>query len=147
MEVHLTPDQEAFVRQAIESGRLHRPEDAVEEALRLWEERERRRVETLTDADVGENDAVRSAESLISHGPAPSSPAGFKHSECSSSRVRPDVFRGESRAFLWLLDRCPMATSRQRLELSALDPLRKPLRRSRRGDRIFFAGHNEGRAV
>jgi putative addiction module CopG family antidote len=44
MEVHLTPDQEAFVRQAIESGRLHRPEDAVEEALRLWEERERTRV-------------------------------------------------------------------------------------------------------
>lgn len=43
MEVHLTPDQEAFVRQAIESGRLHRPEDAVEEALRLWEERERKR--------------------------------------------------------------------------------------------------------
>ena len=34
MEVHLTPDQEAFVRQAIESGRLHRPEDAVEEDAR-----------------------------------------------------------------------------------------------------------------
>ena len=33
MEVHLTPDQESFVRQAIESGRLHRAEDAVEEAL------------------------------------------------------------------------------------------------------------------
>jgi Arc/MetJ-type ribon-helix-helix transcriptional regulator len=36
MEVRLTPDQEAFVRQAIESGRLHRAEDAVEEALGLW---------------------------------------------------------------------------------------------------------------
>ena len=54
MEVHLTPDQEAFVRQAIESGRLHRPEDAVEEALRLWEERERTRAEILAAVDAAE---------------------------------------------------------------------------------------------
>jgi hypothetical protein len=32
MEVDLTPDQTAFVRQAIESGRLNRPEDAVNSA-------------------------------------------------------------------------------------------------------------------
>jgi len=38
MEVHLTPDQEAFVRQAIETGRFHRVEEAVHEALSLWEE-------------------------------------------------------------------------------------------------------------
>lgn len=53
MEVRLTPDQEAFVRQAIEAGRFHRPEDAIEEALSLWEERERKRaefLETLHDA-------------------------------------------------------------------------------------------------
>ncbi|MGH7490710.1 MAG: ribbon-helix-helix domain-containing protein [bacterium] len=53
MEVRLTPDQEAFVRQAIETGRFHRIEDAVEEALSLWEERERKRAEflaTLGDA-------------------------------------------------------------------------------------------------
>ena len=54
MEVHLTPDQEAFVRQAIESGRLHRPEDAVAEALRLWEERERTRAEILAAVDAAE---------------------------------------------------------------------------------------------
>lgn len=54
MEVHLTPDQEAFVRQAIESGRLHRAEDAVEEALRLWEERERTRAEILAAVDAAE---------------------------------------------------------------------------------------------
>jgi putative addiction module CopG family antidote len=54
MEVHLTPDQEAFVRQAIESGRLHRPEDAVEEALRLWEERERTWAEILAAVDAAE---------------------------------------------------------------------------------------------
>jgi putative addiction module CopG family antidote len=47
MEVRLTPDQEAFVRHAIESGRFRRPEDAVEEALLLWEERERKRAEFL----------------------------------------------------------------------------------------------------
>lgn len=47
MEVHLTPDQKAFVRQAIETGRFHREEDAVQEALSLWEERERRRAEFL----------------------------------------------------------------------------------------------------
>jgi len=53
MEVHLSPDQKAFVRQAIESGRLQREEDAVREALSLWEERERKRAEflaTLHDA-------------------------------------------------------------------------------------------------
>ncbi|MFY9790768.1 MAG: hypothetical protein WA474_12420 [Candidatus Sulfotelmatobacter sp.] len=59
MEVHLTPDQEAFVRQAIESGRLHRPEDAVEEALRLWEERERARVEILAAVDLAEASLAR----------------------------------------------------------------------------------------
>jgi len=59
MEVHLTPDQESFVRQAIESGRLHRPEDAVEEALRLWEERERKRAEFLATLDDAEASLAR----------------------------------------------------------------------------------------
>jgi putative addiction module CopG family antidote len=59
MEVHLTPDQKAFVRQAIESGRLHREEDAVREALSLWEERERTRAEILTAVDVAEASIAR----------------------------------------------------------------------------------------
>jgi putative addiction module CopG family antidote len=59
MEVRLTPDQEAFVRQAIESGRLHRAEDAVEEALRLWEERERTRAEILAAVDAAEASLAR----------------------------------------------------------------------------------------
>jgi len=46
MDVHLTPDQRAFVRQAIDSGRLRGEEDAVKEALSLWEERERGRAIT-----------------------------------------------------------------------------------------------------
>ena len=53
MEIKLTPDQQAFARRAIESGRLQSERDAVEEALALWEERERQRAEfllTLVDA-------------------------------------------------------------------------------------------------
>ncbi len=56
MEVKLTPDQKAFVRDAIESGRLKREEEAVQEALVLWEERERTRAEIL--AAVDEADAA-----------------------------------------------------------------------------------------
>jgi Arc/MetJ-type ribon-helix-helix transcriptional regulator len=54
MEVELTQDQKAFVRQAIQSGRLHREEDAVLEALALWEERERTRAEILAGVDEAE---------------------------------------------------------------------------------------------
>lgn len=59
MEVQLTPDQKAFVRQAIESGRLQREEDAVKEALSLWEERERRRLEILVAVDKAEASLAR----------------------------------------------------------------------------------------
>ena len=55
MEVQLTSDQRAFARRAVEAGRLQSEEDAVKEALALWEERERRRVEflaTLSEARV-----------------------------------------------------------------------------------------------
>jgi len=33
MNVELTPDQRAFIRRAIESGRFRREEEAVQEAL------------------------------------------------------------------------------------------------------------------
>ena len=51
MDVQLTPDQKAFARRAIESGRLHSEQDAVQEALALWEERERQRAEFLLTLD------------------------------------------------------------------------------------------------
>jgi putative addiction module CopG family antidote len=54
MNVDLTPDQRAFAQRAIESGRFSREEEAVQEALRLWEERERRRVELLAALDEAE---------------------------------------------------------------------------------------------
>jgi Arc/MetJ-type ribon-helix-helix transcriptional regulator len=59
MEVQFTPDQKAFLRQAIESGRLQREEDAVKEALLLWEERERRRLEILVAVDKAEGSLAR----------------------------------------------------------------------------------------
>jgi Arc/MetJ-type ribon-helix-helix transcriptional regulator len=59
MEVVLTRDQEAFVRMGIESGRFIRPEDAIREALSLWEERERARVEILAAVDAAEASLAR----------------------------------------------------------------------------------------
>ena len=54
MEVQLTPDQEAFIRQAVESGRLQGAEEAVQQALTLWEDQERRRIEILAAVDRAE---------------------------------------------------------------------------------------------
>ena len=59
MEVQFTADQKAFVRQAIESGRFHCEEDAIQEALSLWEERERTRAEILTAVDAAETSLAR----------------------------------------------------------------------------------------
>ena len=65
MEVQLTPDQQAFVRQAIESGRLRRAEDALKEALSLWEERERTRAEILAAVDEAEASLSRGEGRII----------------------------------------------------------------------------------
>jgi antitoxin ParD1/3/4 len=46
-----TPDQEAFVRKAIEAGRVERAEDVVTDALLLWEERELLRSEFVASLD------------------------------------------------------------------------------------------------
>lgn len=51
MQFELTSDQRAFARRAVESGRLQSEDDAVHEALALWEERERRRVEFRATID------------------------------------------------------------------------------------------------
>ena len=55
----LTRDQEAFIRQAISSGRFQNQEDAVREALSLWEERERRRAEFLITLDEAKASLAR----------------------------------------------------------------------------------------
>lgn len=65
MEIQLTPDQKAFVRQAIESGRLQRAEEAVQEALALWEERERTRAEILAAVDQAEDSLANGGGRII----------------------------------------------------------------------------------
>ncbi len=59
MNVELTADQRAFVRKAIESGRFSREEQAVQEALALWEKRERRRLEIIAMIDEADASLAR----------------------------------------------------------------------------------------
>ena len=59
MELHLTSEQEAFIRQGIEAGRFQGKEDAVQEAMSLWEERERRRLEILAAVEQAEASLAR----------------------------------------------------------------------------------------
>ena len=65
MEVQLTPDQMAFVRRAVESGRLHSEADAVQEALALWEEREHERAELLSTLDEARASLARGEGRII----------------------------------------------------------------------------------
>jgi putative addiction module CopG family antidote len=48
MEVHLTPDQEAFIQQHVSTGRFATADEAVQEAIMLLEEQERQRIRTRT---------------------------------------------------------------------------------------------------
>ncbi len=59
MDVQLTADQKAFARQAIETGRIHHEDEVVQEALALWENRERTRVQTLATLDLAEASLAR----------------------------------------------------------------------------------------
>jgi Arc/MetJ-type ribon-helix-helix transcriptional regulator len=59
MEVHVTEDQRAFVREAIQAGRFVTEEDALQEALLLWEARERHRAEILAAVDRAESSVAR----------------------------------------------------------------------------------------
>ena len=54
MNVELTTEQQAFVRQGMESGRYSKEEDTLRDALTLWETRERRRAELLSAVDEAE---------------------------------------------------------------------------------------------
>jgi putative addiction module CopG family antidote len=65
MDIQLTPDQQALVRQAIESGRLHNEGDVIQEALSLWEERERARAELIASLDEAEASIDRGEGRII----------------------------------------------------------------------------------
>lgn len=54
MDIQLTADQRAFVREGIAAGRFRTEEDAIRHALSLWEEQERRRVEIVAAVDKAE---------------------------------------------------------------------------------------------
>lgn len=58
MEVHFIPDpeQDAFIRQGIASGRYRTAKDAVRDAMAHWEQDERARVELLAAFDEAESD-------------------------------------------------------------------------------------------
>ena len=49
--MRLTSQQEESIRRAVETGRIRSQEDALQEALSLWEERERKRAEFLSTLD------------------------------------------------------------------------------------------------
>lgn len=61
MDVQLTPDQQAFIRDALANGRLRSEADAVQEALALWEQLERTRAQILTAVDAAEASLARGA--------------------------------------------------------------------------------------
>ena len=65
MEVQLTPDQQAFARHAIETGRVHHEGEVVQEALALWESRERTRSEILATVDLAEASLARGEGRVI----------------------------------------------------------------------------------
>jgi Arc/MetJ-type ribon-helix-helix transcriptional regulator len=59
MQIRPTRDQQAFIHAAIEAGRIDSAEDAAREAMKLWEERERRRSEILASIDAAEASIAR----------------------------------------------------------------------------------------
>ena len=52
MKITVTPEQEALIEQALKTGRLDRPEDALTEALLLWEEREALRLQLIGNLEA-----------------------------------------------------------------------------------------------
>ena len=64
VQVELTAEQRDFIRRAVASGRVRNPEGAVQEALALWVERERRREEILAAIDQAEASLAR-GEGLV----------------------------------------------------------------------------------
>jgi Arc/MetJ-type ribon-helix-helix transcriptional regulator len=54
MQIELTPEQSDFIGRAIAEGRLKSPDDAVQQGLGLWIDRERRRDELLAAIDAAE---------------------------------------------------------------------------------------------
>jgi len=54
MQIELTPEQSVFVALGIREGRFRNSEEAVRQALALWEKQERARAELLASLDLAE---------------------------------------------------------------------------------------------
>ena len=65
MQIELTPEQHDFVRRAVDEGRLKGAEDAVQQGLELWIDRERRRDEILAAVDQAEASLARGEGIII----------------------------------------------------------------------------------
>jgi Arc/MetJ-type ribon-helix-helix transcriptional regulator len=65
MQIELTPEQHDFVRRAVDEGRLKGAEDAVQQGLELWIERERRRDEILAAVDAADASLARGEGIII----------------------------------------------------------------------------------
>lgn len=55
MEIEFTPEQKSHIDLSMEQGRIQSPEEAVKDALSLWEERERARLDLLAEIDAGDS--------------------------------------------------------------------------------------------
>ena len=67
MNITLPPEQEAFIRSAIGSGRLACAEDAVSEALLMWEARETKRAAFRASLDEARDSMARGEGRKITH--------------------------------------------------------------------------------
>ncbi|MBV9778069.1 MAG: type II toxin-antitoxin system ParD family antitoxin, partial [Acetobacteraceae bacterium] len=59
MNVHPSPDQDRLIRKVIAAGRFNSADDAIMDALALWEEREHRRADVLAAIDEAETSLAR----------------------------------------------------------------------------------------
>lgn len=59
MRIELSGEQDEFIRRAVETGRFGSAEEAVQDALALWIERERRREEILAAIDEADASLAR----------------------------------------------------------------------------------------
>jgi Arc/MetJ-type ribon-helix-helix transcriptional regulator len=71
MEIELTPDQNALIEHAIQKGHYRSPQEAVNTAIAMWEERERARLELIEELeeadrsiDAGEGIYLESDEAI-----------------------------------------------------------------------------------
>lgn len=65
MQVEVTRDQKALAQLAVESGRLNSEIDAVQEALSLWKERERQRIEFVSSLEEARASIARNEGRVI----------------------------------------------------------------------------------